>query len=140
MLLQATQQFESEISTEDNLKSIKENNCPTANPFGQPLNKSDIQCIKERYVAKNTAKHTDWAQQIWQQWATERLQLPMNSEDNDLSLEVDITKMTTIAINYWLQQFVVEVRKGNGEHYSPDSLHQICCSLQKALRAAGNTA
>ena len=58
-------------------------------------------------------------------------------DDDNYCLEVDITKMTAIAINYWLQQFVVETRKGNREH-SPDSLHQICCGLQWALRAAGN--
>ena len=64
----------------------------------------------------------------------------MESEDNsELVLRVDITKMTATAINHWLQRFVVEVRKGNGEHYCPDSLHQICCGLQRALRAAGNT-
>ena len=34
---------------------------------------------------------------------------------------------------------MLETRKSNGEHYSPDSLHQICCGLQRAIRAAGNT-
>ena len=39
----------------------------------------------------------------------------MESEDkSDLMLEVDITKMTATAINYWLQRFVVEVRKVMG--------------------------
>jgi len=47
--------------------------------------------------------------------------------------------MSDEAINYWLQRFVLEARKSNGEHYSPDSLHQLCCGLQRAIRAAGNT-
>ena len=46
--------------------------------------------------------------------------------------------MTSTAINFWLQRFLMEARKGNGKHYSPDSLHQICCGLQWALRAASN--
>ena len=37
----------------------------------------------------------------------------------------------------WLQHFVLEARKSNGDHYSPDSLHQICCGLQRAIRTAG---
>ena len=56
-----------------------------------------------------------------------------------LVLDVDIRKMSNAAINHWLQRFVLETRKSNGEHYSPDSLHQICCVLQRAIRAAGNT-
>ncbi len=45
--------------------------------------------------------------------------------------------MSSLAVNYWLQRFALEVRKVSGEHYSPDSLHQICCGMQRALRAAG---
>lgn len=94
---------------------------------------------KGKSRAKKHCKNTNWALQIWQQWATERLRVPMELGDDDhFPLEVDITKMTAIAINYWLQRFLVEARKGNREHYSPDSLHQICCGLQQALRAAGN--
>ena len=141
LLFQASQQFENKITTdlEDNSKSDKENNCSTASRFGHPQKESDIKLIKESRVPKNTTKNTNWAQQVWQQWATERLQQPMetNEDEKSLLLEVDITKMSATAINYWLQRFVVEARKGNGEHYCPDSLHQICCGLQRVLRAAG---
>ena len=51
-------------------------------------------------------------------------------------LDSDITKMSTPAVSHWLQKFVIEVRKVSGEHYCPDSLHQICYGLQRALRAA----
>ena len=42
--------------------------------------------------------------------------------------------MSDESIAYWLQRFVLEARKANGEHYSPDSLYQLCCGLQRALR------
>ena len=42
------------------------------------------------------------------------------------------TKMSTPAVNHWLQRFVIEVRKVSGECYSPDSLHQIGCGVQTA--------
>ena len=43
LLLEASQQFERKITTqEDSLKSDKENNNPTMNRFGQPQNKNDI--------------------------------------------------------------------------------------------------
>jgi len=50
-------------------------------------------------------------------------------------LDVDITRKSDTAINSWLQQFVLEARKSNGDHYSHDSL--MCCRLQRAMRAAG---
>ena len=51
-------------------------------------------------------------------------------------LNVEITELDTAAVCFWLQRFVLEARKGNGEHYCPDSLHQLCCGLQRALRNA----
>ena len=85
----------------------------------------------ESRVPKNTLmKNTSWAQQVWQQWATECLQRTTENEGScnlvlnvDLVLDVDIRKMSNAAINHWLQRFVLETRKSNGEHYSPDSLH-----------------
>jgi len=45
-----------------------------------------------------------------------------------------ITELDTAAICFWLQRFVLEVRKRNGEHFCLDSLHQLCCGLQRDLR------
>ncbi len=39
-------------------------------------------------------------------------------------------------ICFWVQWFVLEVRRGDGKSYSPDSLYQPCCRLQRALRNA----
>jgi len=47
--------------------------------------------------------------------------------------------MSDKAINHWLQRFMLEARKDNREHYSPDSLHQIRCGLHRTIRAVGNT-
>ena len=56
--------------------------------------------------------------------------------DSSFKLDRDIPKMTTFSVNHWLQKFVLEVRKMNRDYYCPDSLHQMCCGLQRALRAA----
>ena len=65
-----------------------------------------------------------------------RLEQLLSGENCRFRLDSDITKMSTPAVNHWLQRFVIEVRKVCGEHYCPDSLHQICCGLQRALRSA----
>ena len=48
-------------------------------------------------------------------------------------LSVKITELDTAVICFWLQRFVLEVRKRNGEHFCLDSLHQLCCELQRDL-------
>ena len=42
--------------------------------------------------------------------------------------------MSDESIAFRLQRFVIEARRANGEHYCPDSLYQLCCGLQRALR------
>jgi len=112
-------------------------NSVTVSWFGPLL--SEVKQIKESHVSKNTLKNTSWAQQVWQQRATEWLQNGFRKIRSDFVLEVDIRTINDKAINHWLQRFVLEARKTNGEHHSPDILHQICCGLQRAIRAACNT-
>ena len=52
------------------------------------------------------------------------------------SLLLDISKMSDESIAFWLQRFVLEARTENGKHYCPDSLYQLSCGLQRALRDA----
>ena len=43
--------------------------------------------------------------------ATYRLEQPLSAENCGFGLDSDITKMSTPAVNYWLQRFGIEVRK-----------------------------
>ena len=142
LLVEASQQVESELISWEN----DENDCRKLSRFGPPQSDADIKKAKESRVPKNTLKNTSWAQQVWQQWATERLQRTAENEGScdlvlgvDLVLHVDIRKMSNVGINHWLQRFMLETRKSNWEHHSSDSFHQICCGIQRAIRAAGNT-
>ena len=37
-------------------------------------------------------------------------------------------------LNDWLCRFVVEVRRKDGKHYPPNTVHQLCCGLLRRLR------
>ena len=52
------------------------------------------------------------------------------------SLTLKVNKLDTAAVCFWLQRIVLEVRKVNSEYHCLDSLHQLCCGLQRALRNA----
>ena len=79
--------------------------------FGQPQSEKDIKAVKESRVTKKTLQNIEWAQSIWRQWATHRLEQPLSAESCGFGLDSDITKMSTPAVNHWLQRFVIEVRK-----------------------------
>ena len=53
-------------------------------------------------------------------------------------LDNNVEKVELTDVSFWLQRFVLEVRKSNGESFSPDSLYQLCCGIQRALREAGH--
>jgi hypothetical protein len=93
--------------------------------------------VGESRVPRRTRENTSWEIGIWREWATFRLQ-NLTSEDSTDSqtLLSDISKMSDESIAFWLQRFVLEVRRADGEHYCPDSLYQLCCGLQRALRNA----
>ena len=74
----------SKVVTDD----FKENSYQSDSGFRQSQNEGDIKQIKENHVPKILKKH-NWALQIWQQWATERLWVPMElGDDDDFRLEV----------------------------------------------------
>ena len=42
--------------------------------------------------------------------------------------------MQVSKLNHWLCQFVVEVRRKDGQHYPLNTLHQLCCGILRRLR------
>jgi hypothetical protein len=55
---------------------------------------------------------------------------------------LDIGKLTDAELSYWLEKFVVEVRKkaSKGECYPPNTLYQLCCALLRDFRNNGRPA
>ncbi|XP_059140867.1 zinc finger MYM-type protein 3-like [Physella acuta] len=49
----------------------------------------------------------------------------------------DILKCTTDELNFTLCMFIKEVRKPNGEEYSPDSIYYLCLGIQQYLYENG---
>ena len=59
--------------------------------------------------------NTERAQNIWREWASHRLkQLSEEERDCGFKLDSDTIKMATLSVNYWLQRFILKVRKANG--------------------------
>ena len=104
--------------------------CGPLNHFGAPQSAGKVEAVKKSRIPKKTQASTVWAENIWHEWATYRLKC-LSQEERSCrhKLKVEITELDTAAVCFWLQRFVLEVGKGNGKHYCPDSLHQLCCGL-----------
>ena len=105
--------------------------------FCSPFSSSQIDRVKEARIPPKTKANTAWSINIRRDWATYRKEYITPEETRvGYRLDIDLLTMETNSIGYWLQRFVVEVRKANKQCYCPDSLYQLCCGLQRALRAA----
>ena len=63
-------------------------------PFTSPQSEKDIQTVKESSVPNTMLQNSEWAQSIWREWATYRLEQPLSAENYGLGLDRDITKMS----------------------------------------------
>ena len=104
--------------------------------FASPSYFQEIQKVKESRIPSKTKANTEWANNIWRDWASFRSKY-VAPEESTFALDTNIVNMEVSAISFWLQRFVLDVRKANKQQYCPDSLYQICCGLQRVLRNAG---
>ncbi|KAK7493034.1 hypothetical protein BaRGS_00015764 [Batillaria attramentaria] len=73
----------------------------------------------------------------WRHWVMfKNAQLERTAKRNDSRIKLfktDIMQCTADELNYSLCLFVKEVRKPNGEEYSPDSIYYLCLGIQQYL-------
>jgi len=95
--------------------------------------KEILQRIKEN-VPLNTQYQTNWAASVWKQWAEWRNTTQDTTIPDNIAKMVpsDIKQLSEEELGFWLSRFVLEVKKKNGDDYPPNSLYQICCSIQRA--------
>ena len=92
------------------------------------MSEEEIAEISKVFVPSNTAKNTQWAVGVFTEWRSAR-----NSAGGDERLcPVDLLENPVAEdLNYWLARFVAEVRNQGGKLYTPRSIHQILCGLQR---------
>ncbi|KAK3107197.1 hypothetical protein FSP39_009112 [Pinctada imbricata] len=90
--------------------------------FAVSVSESDIQQLISSQTNPNTCKNTKWSTDTFNKWRESRKNVPYLKEMNADSL------------SYWLQRFVLEVRKLDGSEYPPRTLYYIVCGLLRHLR------
>ena len=86
--------------------------------FGSPASSSQI-----LEIPANTRKNTNWAVNVWNEWAEYR------KRQDPLNCPPYLLTMQRCELNDWLSRFVLEVRRKDGKFYPPNTLHQLCCGV-----------
>ncbi|XP_055956187.1 zinc finger MYM-type protein 2-like [Patella vulgata] len=94
--------------------------------FQTPVSQVEIDTLIHSQTNANTRKNTKWSLNIFNEWRKCR-----SKGDNDIP---ELQDMTAEELDYWLQRFLVELRKMNGDEYSPKSVYYIICRLMRHLK------
>jgi len=70
---------------------------------------------------------------VWEEWCIHRKETCFDNIPYLQEISVD-------ALQYWITCFILEVRKKDGSEFSPDTLHHLCCGIQRFLRLNGHPA
>ena len=104
--------------------------------YGLPLSEPQLEQLRINGIPEKTRVQTEWGVRVWKDWASER-----NSKSAMLaSIPIDFVEAARIEqLEAYLCYFVTEIRRKNGQEYPPQSLYQLCCSLQRAAHLAGSS-
>lgn len=86
--------------------------CGPSSRFAAPHSSVDIEAVKKFQVSKKTQANTSWASNIWREWVAYCLKNKLTMEKCSYNLNGEITKVDTPATCFWIQRFVLEVRRG----------------------------
>ena len=90
--------------------------------FAAAVSDDDLQKLINSQANPNTRRNTKWSVELFNKWRASRENVPCMKE------------MNAEMLNYWLQRFVLEVRKQDGSEYPPRTLYYIACGLLRHLR------
>ncbi|XP_060760721.1 zinc finger MYM-type protein 4 isoform X2 [Neoarius graeffei] len=81
--------------------------------------------------------HTKYGVQAWKSWVRwmetqPKMEMPKFGSRN-ITIKEDVLQCSTAELSYGLCKFVSEVRRPNGETYSPDSIYYLCLGIQQHL-------
>ena len=83
---------------------------------------------------KKTKNATNWAINVWVQWAEQRNCNPTTAMEDYTCVHVDIIRATTQELDFWMARCIMECRRDNGTPYPPNTLVALANGIQRYLR------
>ncbi|XP_048750403.2 uncharacterized protein LOC125662277 [Ostrea edulis] len=114
---------------------VEEVKPPANNRFATPVTGNEIKVQQEQAIPKKTREANHWSYGVWTAWVRYRNTRPETTlESGGSNIPEDICQLSNESLNFWLQRFVVEIRRQDGTNYPPNTLTQIISGLQRYLR------
>ena len=126
LLQLASQQYEDQVSAAESATT-------STSRFGAPVTGDSIDRLVTSGIPEKSKRTTQWAMNVWREWAVFRLSLSMHGEEATHELRDDFLSMCATDQSFWLCRFVCEAAKKDSNPYPPNTLYQICCGLMRAL-------
>ncbi|XP_066530244.1 zinc finger MYM-type protein 4 isoform X2 [Hoplias malabaricus] len=103
----------------------------------RPRKRSGGSAVSPAGLPEVTKLHHEYGVKAWKSWVRWRnaqptLETPKFGSRN-MILKEDLLQCSTAELSYGLCKFINEVRRPNGEPYSPDSIHYLCLGIQQYL-------
>ena len=103
---------------------------PAATPrYARITTDQDILKARKQSIPEKTQQDTTWCVRQWNDWVEHR-----NEENGSRTIPTPITSIPKEELAYWLERFVLEIRKKDGKEYIPSTLHHIVCGIMRFLR------
>ena len=87
----------------------------------------ELKTLDELHIPKRIKQATHWAVHTFDEWVANR----NTSTSNMFQCPTDLLKVPhpPAVLDQWLAAFIMEVRKADGTHYTPDSLQCLVAGL-----------
>ncbi|XP_062599022.1 uncharacterized protein LOC134260486 [Saccostrea cucullata] len=102
--------------------------------FASPVSGADLKIKQAAGIPKKTRQANNWAVRLWTDWARFRNTRPETHMEGGVISE-NICCLSNEALNFWMQRFIIEIRRKDGTAYPPNTLTQIVAALQRYLRS-----
>ena len=87
-------------------------------------------------VPKKTRQDNNWAVSLWKDGAANRNQMLAKALEPGFPIPLNVTDIKDFSLlDYWLQRFIIEIRRKDGQPYPGNTLIQKSSALQRHLRA-----
>ena len=102
--------------------------------FANPVSNEQVSSYTKGVINDNTDKSTKWAVNAFTTWVRQRNKT-CSTYSEQCPEDLLSNKPTAEALNQWLCQFMLELRKGDGTPYPAKSLYQILFGLYRHAKS-----
>lgn len=104
--------------------------------FAAPVTTEQLRDKHDEAIPKKTRQNNNWAVSLWKEWAANRNQMVVTALEPGSPIPLNVTDVKDFSLlDYWLQRFIIEIRRKDGQPYPGNTLIQITSALQRHLRA-----